>query len=69
MTDAPFPETHRKPKRTPPQDVYVGFLDGRPHVFLDSGAGGSRVYAVFASKTAAKRAYEDVRNMRLVETP
>lgn len=42
---------------------YVGFLDYRPHIQLDNGA---RVMAVYVSKSAAQRAYSDVRKVRLV---
>jgi hypothetical protein len=46
--------------------VYVGFLDGRPHIELASGSGGSRVLTGYVSQTAAKRAYQDVRKARLI---
>lgn len=43
--------------------VYVGFIDYRPHVqnFQDA-----RMFNVYVSKAAAKRAYTDVRKARLV---
>lgn len=38
--------------------VYVGFLDGRPHVQV---IGGARGVATYMSRAAARRAYADVR--------
>lgn len=43
--------------------VYVGFLNYRPHIQIENGA---RVLAAYTSKTAAQRAYRDVRKARLV---
>ena len=45
------------------REVYVGFLDYRPHVQNEAGA---RVIAVYVSKAAAVRAYADVRKAWLV---
>jgi hypothetical protein len=42
---------------------YVGFLDYRPHVQQGAGA---RTLTVYLSRAAARRAYEDVRTVRLV---
>jgi len=46
--------------------AYVGFVDYRPHVQLANGAGGPRTVECYISKAAAKRAYMDVRTVRLV---
>jgi hypothetical protein len=52
-------------KHHPPRSVivYVGFLNGRPHVEQE---GGARVIAAYTSKAAAKRAYADVRRARMI---
>lgn len=49
--------------RTMNRDMYVGFVDYRPHVLQDNGA---QVIACYVSRAAAKRAYSDVRKARLV---
>lgn len=43
--------------------VYVGFLDGRPNVQQDVDA---RVLTGYLSRSAARRAYADVRRARVV---
>ena len=54
---------HHQNNRT----VYVGFLDYRPHVQVEGGTPfRARVITAYVSKTAAKRAYADVRTARLV---
>lgn len=45
------------------RDVYVGYLDYRPHVQVENGA---QIIAVYVSKRAAQHAYSDVRKARLV---
>ena len=43
--------------------LYVGFLDGRPHVQENLG---SRVIEAYVSQAAARRAYADVRTAHVV---
>ena len=50
-------------------DVYVGFLDDRPHVMNNGYPGktsSGRVITAYVSKLVAGRAYRDVRKARLV---
>lgn len=42
---------------------YLGFLDGRPHVQQIDEA---RSMTLYVSRTAARRAYEDVRRVRVI---
>ena len=44
-----------------PMKVWVGYVDGKPHVYLD----GVLTVAVYPSKRAASKCYEDVRPMEL----
>lgn len=47
-------------------DGYIGFLDDRPHVQQEGGRGSPRTMTIYVSRAMARRAYEDVRRVRLV---
>lgn len=60
----------KKAKAVSPRVLWVGFLDGEPHVQVDpTTMGGARTLTCYVSKAAAKRAYADVRAVRLVFGP
>ena len=52
---------------TKTMSVWVGFSDGKPHIYRDDRVhpAGVRLIAVYPSRRAAAREYEDVRPMRL----
>ena len=54
----------RQPKK--PIRFYAGFCDGELHLWCPSLRGSLRA-EVFTSRAAAKREYEDVREVRIVE--
>lgn len=47
--------------------AWAGYSDGKPHAFKDDGTYGSGMYGIFRSRKAARRCYEDVRHVKIIE--
>lgn len=49
--------------------MWGGFSDGRLHLWSDGIVGGDTSIAIFTSRAAALRSYEDVRRIEVRELP
>lgn len=65
MTERATDGQRRKKPKT--MSVWVGFSDGKPHIYRDDRVHvrGVRLIAVYPSKRAARLEYEDARPMKL----